>query len=134
MGLEEGMTMQTDGFNVPVADRVELARIRTRLANKRTFLAWCRTALAFMGFGFLLEKIDVFLASQQHPMPEVLLSELGVLGKFSFVVGPLFVVFAGVRYYWLEKRLGFDGDAKVLLPEVIFMISILIAAILFVWS
>ena len=31
-------------------------------ANERTFLAWVRTAIAVMAFGFLIEKFDVFLA------------------------------------------------------------------------
>jgi putative membrane protein len=30
-------------------------------ANERTFLAWVRTAIAVMAFGFIVEKFDVFL-------------------------------------------------------------------------
>lgn len=30
-------------------------------ANARTFLAWIRTAIAMMAFGFLLERFDLFL-------------------------------------------------------------------------
>jgi hypothetical protein len=30
-------------------------------ANERTFLAWVRTAIALMAFGFLAEKFDLFL-------------------------------------------------------------------------
>jgi uncharacterized membrane protein YidH (DUF202 family) len=30
-------------------------------ANERTFLAWVRTAIAIMAFGFLVEKFDLFL-------------------------------------------------------------------------
>lgn len=30
-------------------------------ANERTFLAWVRTAIATMAFGFLLERFDLFL-------------------------------------------------------------------------
>ncbi len=30
-------------------------------ANERTFLAWVRTAIAVMAFGFLIEKFDLFL-------------------------------------------------------------------------
>jgi putative membrane protein len=28
-------------------------------ANERTYLAWVRTALAFMGFGLLIERFDL---------------------------------------------------------------------------
>lgn len=30
-------------------------------ANERTFLAWVRTAITIMAFGFLVEKFDLFL-------------------------------------------------------------------------
>jgi putative membrane protein len=30
-------------------------------ANERTFLAWVRTAIAIMAFGFIVEKFDLFL-------------------------------------------------------------------------
>jgi putative membrane protein len=30
-------------------------------ANERTFLAWIRTAIAIMAFGFLVEKFNLFL-------------------------------------------------------------------------
>jgi uncharacterized membrane protein YidH (DUF202 family) len=31
------------------------------VANERTFLAWVRTAIAVMAFGFLVAKLDLFL-------------------------------------------------------------------------
>lgn len=34
---------------------------RDHLANERTFLAWIRTAIALMGFGFVVVKFAVFL-------------------------------------------------------------------------
>ncbi len=30
-------------------------------ANERTFLAWVRTSIAVMAFGFLVEKFDLFV-------------------------------------------------------------------------
>ena len=34
---------------------------RDHAANERTYLAWVRTALAFMAFGLLVERFDLFL-------------------------------------------------------------------------
>ena len=34
---------------------------RDHAANERTFLAWVRTAIAVMAFGFLVERFDIFL-------------------------------------------------------------------------
>ena len=36
-------------------------------ANERTYLAWVRTALAFMAFGLVVERFDLFLRS----LPEI---------------------------------------------------------------
>lgn len=36
-------------------------RYSDHAANERTFLAWVRTAIAVMAFGFLVEKFDLFL-------------------------------------------------------------------------
>lgn len=35
-------------------------------ANERTFLAWVRTVIALMAFGFLIEKFDLFLRYLAH--------------------------------------------------------------------
>ncbi|EQD26953.1 membrane protein containing DUF202 [mine drainage metagenome] len=35
-------------------------------ANERTFLAWVRTVIALMAFGFLIEKFDLFLHYLAH--------------------------------------------------------------------
>ena len=38
-----------------------IERYRDHAANERTFLAWIRTAIAVMAFGFLVERFDLFL-------------------------------------------------------------------------
>ena len=38
-----------------------IERYSDHAANERTFLAWVRTAIAVMAFGFLVEKFDLFL-------------------------------------------------------------------------
>jgi putative membrane protein len=55
-------------------------RTRDHLANERTFLAWVRTAVALMTFGFVVDKFDLFLrlevfhgrAPASHPVHSVL--------------------------------------------------------------
>lgn len=114
-------------------ERTELARHRTRLANKRTFLAWCRTALSFMAFGFLLEKVDAFLLSQHAKVSETLLGELGILGQFAFVAGPLLMMFAGWRYYRLEREIGFSDGFPQIFPEIVLFAVILGGALIYVF-
>ena len=38
-----------------------ISRYSDHAANERTYLAWVRTAIAVMAFGFLVEKFDLFL-------------------------------------------------------------------------
>lgn len=44
-----------------VIDKNSIDRSRERLANERTFLAWIRTSIALMGFGFVIMKFNLFL-------------------------------------------------------------------------
>src|SRR5690606_24434586 len=45
----------------PVVTRLNSENLRVFLAAERTLLAWIRTGLALMGFGFLVAKFGVFL-------------------------------------------------------------------------
>ncbi|MHB1219092.1 MAG: YidH family protein [Alphaproteobacteria bacterium] len=59
-------------------------------ANERTFLAWVRTAVAVMAFGFIVEKFDLFL---EIAAPSLIGRSLSVPGqKFGNVAGLALIV------------------------------------------
>jgi len=59
-------------------------------ANERTFLAWVRTAIAVMAFGFLVEKFDLFL---ELAAPSLIGRTLSVPGqKFGNIAGMALIV------------------------------------------
>jgi uncharacterized membrane protein YidH (DUF202 family) len=47
-------------------DRVRNRRVH--MANERTFLAWIRTSVAVMAFGFVVEKLSLFVKQMAHYM------------------------------------------------------------------
>jgi putative membrane protein len=78
-------------------------------ANERTYLAWIRTAIAIMAFGFLIEKFDIFIAQMRKVSPDgkhletslpVELAGLGIL-----CVGIFMIACATIRFYMNKKNI-----------------------------
>ena len=68
----------------------ELALHRTRKASERTLMAWTRTSLALIGFGFGLHKvIQALYASHQVPLSKIDVDILALVflmtGVFSLI-------------------------------------------------
>jgi putative membrane protein len=59
-------------------------------ANERTFLAWVRTSIAVIAFGFLVERFDLFLA---YMAPATGKTRIAVPhGEFGHVAGLTLIV------------------------------------------
>jgi putative membrane protein len=79
-------------------------------ANERTFLAWVRTAIAVMAFGFLVERFDLFLklagASLAVPTAHAPLHRLGgAAGLALLVLGVVMVAIAAVRFLTTARQI-----------------------------
>jgi putative membrane protein len=92
-----------------------ITRYSDHAANERTFLAWVRTAIALMAFGFVIEQFDLFLryasplAAQQKIAPHV--------GAFANATGLAFIVLAmtiigiaGWRFVQTAKEINSDKE------------------------
>lgn len=89
---------------------------RVHMANERTFLAWIRTSIAIMAFGFVVEKFALFmknlsalmckagLAESQPPPPRGG-SHTSWLGMAVVALGALMGVLAFVRYRKVERQI-----------------------------
>ena len=84
-------------------------------ANERTYLAWVRTAISIMAFGFLIEKFELFLSTLGHaagstqafrgsPVAEA-------VGLSLFALGALIIISATWRFF-LYKRF-IDSDERI---------------------
>ena len=81
---------------------------RIYFAAERTLLAWVRTGLAMMGFGFVVARFGLFLrmlASERSAPPhQPSWLSLG-LGTTLVIIGVLANVYAAVRHYQTVRRL-----------------------------
>ena len=79
-------------------------------ANERTFLAWVRTAIAVMAFGFLVEKFDLFLEVAAPSLSGRSLSLPGqtfgnIAGLALIILGTAIVAIAAVRFLVTAKNI-----------------------------
>ena len=80
-----------------------IKRYSDHAANERTFLAWVRTAIAIMAFGFVIERFDLFL---QLAAPQLALKQVAPHGQafanaagLAFIgIGVVMIVIAGFRF------------------------------------
>lgn len=105
------------------------------LANERTFLAWIRTSIGIMGFGFVVVKFSLFIRqisaalgekAQIHPT-----GYSPVIGVLLVGLGALATLFAYIRYSNTKKQLeqGHYYHSSVLIKivtAIIFLASILL--------
>ena len=84
-------------------------------ANERTFLAWVRTSVAIIAFGFLVEKFDLFLAVAAHTLdPTMQLPDRrfgNVVGLVLIILGVTMIGVATIRF----RRTAKDIDS----PDVL---------------
>ncbi len=62
------------------------------LAAERTFLAWIRTGLALMGFGFVVARFGLFLQALQAGQPTERIAPLGLSSWFGTALITLGVI------------------------------------------
>jgi uncharacterized membrane protein YidH (DUF202 family) len=102
---------------------------RVHMANERTFLAWIRTSVATMAFGFVVEKFSLFvkqmayyLGKESSPPPPGYSSVIGiVLVGLGVVMGLL----AFVRYKAVERQIEDDTYQPSVLLSVLLFLSVL---------
>jgi putative membrane protein len=118
-----------------------LERYSDHAANERTFLAWVRTALAVMAFGFLVEKFDLFLQVAAASLEGRHVSAGGqvvgdIAGLLLILLGGIMMVVSAIRYRQVrhaievpEMRKGGAGRTDLLLVGLL----VLLGACLFIY-
>ena len=101
------------------------------LANERTFLAWIRTSVAIMGFGFVVVKFALFIKqiSVAITNKQVVLPGQGhsnQIGILLVALGAFIALYAYLRYSITEKQLLNKNYRPSSVPAFILTITIVI--------
>ncbi len=117
-----------------------IKRYTDHSANERTYLAWIRTSIAIMAFGFLIEKFDLFISylgkavGDEKNYQSSLSAE--IVGMGLFLVGILIVITATVRFFTYKKSIESDKSIPYSVKKTNILLSsliILLAVFLFVY-
>jgi putative membrane protein len=84
-------------------------------ANERTFLAWVRTGITVMALGFVIERLDLFLASlalaaQDQEVPVTGQAEIHALSVSLVALGIALIV--GSSYRFVDINRAIDDQAE----------------------
>ena len=109
------------------------------LANERTYLAWVRTGIGIMAFGFVVVKFSLFVKQIGFVLQTKVAAPShgysAIIGIVLVTLGMLAILFSFLQYRRTEKQLS-TGTYKPttlltsILTGVIFLISILLIAYL----
>jgi putative membrane protein len=80
-------------------------------ANERTFLAWIRTAIAIIAFGFVMEKFNLFLVAVAASASPAIVQRVerlaGPFGRYDglalMLLGILLILVATLRFLRTER-------------------------------
>jgi uncharacterized membrane protein YidH (DUF202 family) len=114
---------------------------RDHLANERTFLAWIRTSIGVMAFGFVVEKFALFMRKlaiflEQKQIPETTTSYFGYSSAFGIILvamGAFMGLLAFVRYKKVEREIMDNAYQPSLLLDILVTMSILVIGIFLVF-
>ncbi len=108
----------------------------SHLSNERTFLAWIRTILGLMAFGFVIERFSVFVQQigsilgksgmqEFGPIPSPLQGYSSILGISLVGMGALLCIFAFLKFKKTEKEINDDTYHTPALINAILMLFVL---------
>lgn len=117
---------------------------RDHMANERTFLAWIRTSIGIMAFGFVVEKFALFIkqialvlgTSHSQVLPNTSHSLQGyssIFGVFLVALGVLICLLAFIKYKNVEKQIEGDTYQPSMLLNVILTLSVLLIGVFLVF-
>lgn len=107
------------------------------LANERTFLAWIRTSIALMGFGFVIVKFALFIQQISIMLGEGAVTQgkgySAVVGVVMVALGAILATLAYFRYRSIGRHLNNNTYFPSKWLSTLLTASIIIGSILLVF-
>jgi uncharacterized membrane protein YidH (DUF202 family) len=102
---------------------------RVHMANERTFLAWVRTSIAIMAFGFVVEKFSLFVKQMGYYLGKELVPPQpgysSIIGIVLVAVGVVMGILAFIRYKVVEKQIDDDTYRPSPILSVLLFLALL---------
>jgi uncharacterized membrane protein YidH (DUF202 family) len=140
--MEKGVLMEE---KIEGGKPVRVQNRRVHMANERTFLAWIRTSVGIMAFGFVMEKFALFVRQmgcflnqtrpgEKIPLPAISTTpgSSSIIGVILIGVGALMGLLAFIRYKKVEKEIDEDSYRPSLILDVLLTLSIVAVGIFLV--
>jgi uncharacterized membrane protein YidH (DUF202 family) len=107
---------------------------RVHMANERTFLAWIRTSIGIMAFGFVVEKFALFIKKLSYFFEKAHIPEAtapasvgysSIFGIALVAIGAIMAVLAFIRYKKVEREIDEDTYKPSLILDILLAMGIL---------
>lgn len=114
-------------------DKNSIEKSREHLANERTFLAWIRTSIAFMGFGFVIVKFTLFLKQLSLLLDTSDIPPKGysaIIGVTMVAIGVVIAVISFIQYKINFRQLERNSFVPSSLLSLLITLIIIIGGII----
>jgi putative membrane protein len=101
-------------------------------AAERTFLAWIRTGLALMGFGFVVARFGLFLRATQIGQPNLAAQSYGIsfwFGTTLIILGVLVNIVSARHHIRLVRDLNQGGSAFNRPSSLAIIVAVILAVV-----
>ncbi len=102
------------------------------MANERTFLAWIRTSIGLMAFGFVVERfalftkqISLYLGTHQSEEPSIMYpGHSSIFGVILVIFGAFIGLLAFIKYKNDQKKIDDERYTPSSLPALLLTLSV----------
>ena len=121
-----------------MTEEKKTSRVRNRhvhMANERTFLAWIRTGIALLAFGFVVEKAGSFLEAVSTDISEKqqnFVQYSGVAGIILMLSGAFIIGMATIRFWQIDRAIRRGKCETSVILDIIIAIAITAVALIFI--